>query len=175
MEAAVASSVALDNLLKLYPETWLRNPCKSAGFTPKFGSNAHVSQYELYKSHRTAASVWNEWFGTHHFDASNNAKCFPGGIDELEKKHKNQWQNHHSIAQAKSFSRVKLTVANIQHFINSTQINASIVSANMVANLLKNNISSVTKIYSFLKLFFCQWNMYCWTPKRRSGTKCHIK
>ena len=52
--------------------------------TPKFGSNAHVSQYELYKSHKTATSVWNEWFGMHHFDAYNNAKCFPGGIDELE-------------------------------------------------------------------------------------------
>jgi hypothetical protein len=57
----------------------------TAASTPKFGSNAHVSQYELYKSHRTATSVWNEWFGTHHFDASNNAKCFPGGIDELGK------------------------------------------------------------------------------------------
>ena len=59
----------------------------TAASTPKFGSNAHVahvSQYELYKSHRTATSVWNKWFGTHHFDASNNAKCFPGGIDELE-------------------------------------------------------------------------------------------
>ena len=72
----------------------------TAASTPKFGSNAHVSQYELYKSHKTATSVWNEWFGTHHFDASNNAKCFPGGIDELEQKHKNQWRNHLSIVQA---------------------------------------------------------------------------
>ena len=56
----------------------------TAASTSTIGSNAHVSQYELYKSHRTATSVWNKWFGTHHFDASNDAKCFPGGIDELE-------------------------------------------------------------------------------------------
>ena len=48
----------------------------TAASTSTIGSNAHVSQYELYKSHRTATSVWNKWFGTHHFDASNNAKCF---------------------------------------------------------------------------------------------------
>ena len=29
--------------------------------TPKIGLNAHVSQYELYKSHRTATSVWSKW------------------------------------------------------------------------------------------------------------------
>jgi hypothetical protein len=52
--------------------------------TPTIGSNTPVSQYELYKSHRTATSVWNEWFGTHHFDLSNNAKCFPDGVDELK-------------------------------------------------------------------------------------------
>ena len=56
----------------------------AAASTPTIGSNAPVSQYELYKSHRTATFVSNEWFGMHHFDAYNNAKCFPGGIDELE-------------------------------------------------------------------------------------------
>ena len=60
----------------------------TAASTPKIGSNAPVSQYELYKSHRTATFVWNEWFGMHHFDAYNNAKCFPGGIDVLEKSTK---------------------------------------------------------------------------------------
>jgi hypothetical protein len=44
-------------------------------------------------------------------------------------------------------------VANIQHFINSTGESASVVLANVDANLLKNNISSVTKIDSFLKHF----------------------
>jgi hypothetical protein len=85
----------------------------TAASTPTIGSNAPVSQYKLYKSHRTATSVSSKWFGTLHFDASNSAKCFPGGIDELEQKHKNQWQNHLSIVQAKSFSRVKLIMANI--------------------------------------------------------------
>jgi hypothetical protein len=56
----------------------------TAASTHNFGSNAHVSQYELYKSHKTATPVWNKWSGTHHFDAYNNAKCFPGGIDEQE-------------------------------------------------------------------------------------------
>jgi Centromere DNA-binding protein complex CBF3 subunit, domain 2 len=56
----------------------------TAASTPNIGSNAHVSQYELYKSQRIATPVWNKWFGTHHFDISYNAKCFPGGIDEQE-------------------------------------------------------------------------------------------
>jgi hypothetical protein len=44
-------------------------------------------------------------------------------------------------------------VANIQHFINSTGESASVVLANIDANLVKNNIPSVTKIDSFLKHF----------------------
>ena len=48
----------------------------TAASTPIIGSNAPVSQYKIYKSHGTATSMRNEWFGTHHFDASNNAKCF---------------------------------------------------------------------------------------------------
>ena len=44
-------------------------------------------------------------------------------------------------------------MANIQHFINITGESASVVLANIDANLLKNNISSVTKIDSFLKHF----------------------
>ena len=148
-------------------------------FKLRFGSNAHVSQYELYKSHKTATSVWNEWFGTHHFDASINAKCFPGSIDELEWKHKNQWRNHLSIAQAKSFSRVKLIVANIQHFINSTGESASVVFANIDANLLKNHISSVTRIDSFLKPFLTMEHALLKTntevgrsEERRVGKEC---
>ena len=71
------------------------------------------------------------------FRSSYNAKCFPGGIDEQEQKHRNQWRSHLSIAQAKSFSRVKLIVANIQHFIKSTGKSTSIVLVNIDANLLK--------------------------------------
>ena len=95
-------------------------------------------------------------------------------FDELEQKHKNQWRNHLSIAQAKSFSRFKLIVANIQRFINSNGTSASIVFANMDANLLKKNISSVTKIDSFLNHFW-QWNMHCWTPIQGRGAQYYIK
>ena len=44
-------------------------------------------------------------------------------------------------------------MANIKHFINSTGESASVVLANIDANLLKNHISSVTRIDSFLKPF----------------------
>ena len=57
-----------------------------------------------------------------------------------------------SITQAKSFTRVKLIEANIQHCICSTGISASVVLPKIDANLLINNISSVTKIDCFLKL-----------------------
>ena len=126
-----------------------------------------------FTNHTGQLLLWNKWFGTHHFDASNNAKCFSGGIDELEQKHKNQWRNHLSIAQAKSFSRVKLIVANIQHFINSTGISVSIVLANIDANLLRNNISSVTKIDSFLRHFLTMKHALLDTETEEGHTVLH--
>ena len=110
--------------------------------------------------------------GTHHFDASNNAKCFPG-YDELEQKLKNQWRNHLSIAQAKFFFRVKLIVANIQHFIHITGESASVVLANIDDNLLKNKISSVTKIDSSLKHFLTVEHALLETNTEERQTELH--
>ena len=64
-------------------------------------------------------------------------------------------------------------MANIQHFINSTGESASVVFANIDANFLKNNISSVTKINSFLKHFLTMEHALLDTNTEEGQTVLH--
>ena len=64
-------------------------------------------------------------------------------------------------------------MANFQHFINSTGISVSIVLANIDANLLRNNISSVTKIDSFLRHFLTMKHALLDTETEEGHTVLH--
>ena len=115
-------------------------------------SNSHgVPTYKPHTTHQTASSVWHEWFGTQYFDASTNCKCFPGGIHELEKVHKNRWRHHFTTSEAKLFSRIKLVVGHIQRLLERTGLTPSTLLTNVDAALMKRNISNHTNIEKFLK------------------------
>lgn len=109
------------------------------------------TNYSLFKHHKSFHSIFHEWYGTNAFDSNQNPNCYKGGIQQLENDYGHAWRSHFTPAEQKHFSRLKLTVMNINKLIESKCSTAEAVLVELDDHAKENRAQTVSSLEKLIK------------------------